>query len=286
MSKSRISVGIIIGLIALGANFLGGFFWVALILSIMLIGHHELRTLMAGVQLKPSQTIVNYSLVLTIVTATLNYTTGLSAVLHLSIIASFFKLLFRKPRAHIADIGATLLVVLYIVYLPAHFILLRQLGGVAGMPWFEQPGMYYVLFTIFVISASDVGAYYIGKAFGKTPFYPEISPKKTKEGAIGGLLSGIAVGVLFTQLSATHLTPFHGIVLSILIIVVGQLGDLTESLMKRDGGLKDSGSVLAGHGGILDRIDSYIFSGVVCYYYVYWFIMHQGLAREILNFFS
>jgi phosphatidate cytidylyltransferase len=124
-------------------------------------------------------------------------------------------------------------------------------------------------------------AYYAGKAFGRHLLYPAISPKKTREGAIAGLLAGVFMGLL---LSALWGFPWiHAVILSVLLVIVGQLGDLTESMMKRDVGMKDSGMLLASHGGFLDRADSYIFSGAVCYYYIYWVVLRQGLAPDVIQ---
>lgn len=137
--------------------------------------------------------------------------------------------------------------------------------------------------TLAVISASDIGAYYVGRALGKHLLYPEISPKKTQEGAIGGLFCGLLLGVGCALL--WNIPMGHAVILSVLLVIVGQLGDLTESMMKRDVGMKDSGELLASHGGFLDRADSYIFSGVVSYYYIYWFVLRQGLAPEVMHWF-
>jgi phosphatidate cytidylyltransferase len=197
-------------------------------------------------------------------------------------IACFFILLFRSPRASISDIGGTLLAVFYTVYLPAQYILLRHLNKQPDAPYWAQPGLHYLIFTLVVISASDIAAYYVGRTFGKHLLYPAISPKKTREGAIGGLLVGVGFGVACSLI--WHVVPIvHAVILSILLVVVGQLGDLTESMIKRDVGMKDSGALLASHGGILDRIDSYIFSGIVCYYYIYWVVLQQGLAPEVIQ---
>jgi phosphatidate cytidylyltransferase len=177
-----------------------------------------------------------------------------------------------------------LLVIFYMVYLPVYFILLRDLGEIPGASYWQQPGLHYLVMTLAVISASDTGAYYAGKRFGRHLLYPEISPKKTKEGAVAGLFAGILMGILCGII--WHMPMVHAVILSIILVIVGQLGDLTESMMKRDVGMKDSGGLLASHGGFLDRADSYIFSGVVCYYYIYWFVLQQGMAPDVIHWFQ
>lgn len=283
-SLSRVQVGVMVALLFFGTAALGGWFWSLMVLASILFGERELRALLGGIHVKPSQIMIYVSAFLMVLLASLDKPQFLSPLLTLVIIGGFFRLLFRSPRAGINDIGGTLIVVFYMVYMPVHYILLRHLGYHPGLPGWQQPGLQYLVMTLGVISASDIAAYYVGKACGKHPLYPEISPKKTKEGALGGLLAGIGVG-----LALTWVWPFpwlHAIILSALLVVVGQLGDLTESLMKRDAGLKDSGGLLASHGGFLDRADSYIFSGAVCYYYIYWIIYQQGLAPDVIQWFE
>ena len=284
---SRVQMGLVIAILFFGAASFGGWFWSLIVLASLLLGQQELYSLLAGIHVKPSKTIIWGSTFFMVLMASLDCPQFLSPILTMAVIASFFRLLFRSPRAGINDIGGTLIVVFYMVYMPAHFILLRHLGSNADnahWPFWQQPGLHYLVMTLAVISASDIAAYYVGKAFGRHLLYPAISPKKTREGAIGGLIAGISMG-----LATTLIWPFpweHAVILSILLVVVGQLGDLTESMMKRDAGLKDSGELLASHGGFLDRADSYIFSGAVCYYYIYWVIYRQGLAPEVIHWFT
>ena len=126
------------------------------------------------------------------------------------------------------------------------------------------------MFTIF---ASDSAAFLVGQALGRHRMAPSISPGKTWEGAIGGLLGAVIIGVLFTLPTALGLPLSYGqaIVLSLLVSIFGQLGDLVESLLKRNMGMKESGKLIPGHGGVLDRIDSVVFSCMVVYYYVFSF---------------
>jgi phosphatidate cytidylyltransferase len=281
---SRVHVGLIIAVIFFGAATLGGWLWSLLVLASIYFGNRELKNLLGNVGVKPSQLIIYASAILMVLTASLDKPQFISHILTLSIIASFFRLLFRNPRAHIGDIGGTLLVIFYMVYLPVHFIMLRHLGNVPGISSWNQPGLHYLVMTLAVISASDIGAYYAGRAFGKHLLYPEISPKKTREGAVAGLFAGILLGVITALL--WNIPMLHAVILSILLVIVGQLGDLTESMMKRDVGMKDSGELLASHGGFLDRADSYIFSGVLSYYYIYWLVLRQGIAPDVIDWFK
>lgn len=280
---SRVQMGLIIAAIFFGCAVLGGWWWSALVLASIYFGQRELESLMGNIGVRPSRLIIFSTAILMVIAASLNQTQFISPILTLAVIASFFRLLFRSPRAKIGDIGGTLIVVFYMVYLPVHFIMLRHLGGGTELPHLQQPGLQYLCLLLSVIGASDTAAYYVGRSFGKHLLYPEVSPKKTREGAIGGLLGGVVMGLLNTLLWPFPLE--HVIILSVLLVIVGQLGDLTESMMKREVGLKDSGALLASHGGFLDRADSYIFSGVVCYYYIYWVVLRQGLAPEVIQWF-
>ena len=116
--------------------------------------------------------------------------------------------------------------------------------------------------------ASDASAYFTGKALGRNKLAPYISPKKTWEGAIGGVLGAIVASVILVILFRLPLLWWGAIIAGILISVIGQLGDLVKSLFKRNMAVKDSGKVLPGHGGLLDRIDSLAFAGVLVYYLV------------------
>ena len=126
-------------------------------------------------------------------------------------------------------------------------------------------GLYLTLTSCFLIVASDIGSYFIGKSFGKRSLSP-ISPSKTIEGLIGGISCSILLAILFALLLNLWNPFLLGILYGISISLMALVGDLIESMMKRDAKIKDSGTFLPGHGGILDRIDSYIFTPSVLYY--------------------
>jgi phosphatidate cytidylyltransferase len=154
--------------------------------------------------------------------------------------------------------------ILYAGWLLGHLVALRGLDD--GRNW--------VFFAIFVTFASDTAAFFVGRALGRHKLAPAISPGKTWEGAIGGILGAIIVSLFFT-LNTPLVLPLswgQAVLLGLLVSIFGQIGDLAESLFKRYTGVKDSGSVLPGHGGFLDRMDSVVFAGAVVYYYVVWVI--------------
>ena len=150
--------------------------------------------------------------------------------------------------------------ILYVGWLLSYFVGLRGL----------EDGRNWVFLAILVTFGSDTAAYFVGKALGRHKLAPRISPGKTWEGTIAGFAGAIVISLLFTLSTPLQLPIGYGqaVLLGFLISLFGQLGDLAESLLKRNTGVKDSGSLLAGHGGFLDRIDSIVFAGVVVYYYV------------------
>ena len=183
-----------------------------------------------------------------------------------AVMLSLIWLLLRasKERAFAAW-AWTMAGILYVGWLLSYLVALRGMDD--GRNW-----VFLALFTTF---ASDTAAFFTGRALGQRPLAPQISPGKTWEGAIGGVLGAMLVSLFFilpTPLSL-NLSWWQAIVLGFLVSIFGQLGDLVESLFKRNMEVKDSGKLIPGHGGILDRMDSIVFAGVVVYYYVIWAIL-------------
>jgi phosphatidate cytidylyltransferase len=129
-------------------------------------------------------------------------------------------------------------------------------------------GEFLVLFLAVVTWASDTGAYYAGTLWGKHPLLPSVSPKKTVEGVLGGVTLAVGAALLTQWWFASQLTPSDALILGVLLAGTGLLGDLFESMIKRRTGVKDSGGILPGHGGMLDRLDSLLFTAPTFYYYV------------------
>ena len=134
--------------------------------------------------------------------------------------------------------------------------------------WTSTPP--WVLWALFTIFASDTGAFCAGKAWGKHLLAPAISPGKTWEGAIGGLAVAIVISLLLSFLFSLPFVYWQAMLIGGIISLFAQFGDLVESLLKRNMDVKDSGKLMPGHGGILDRADSIIFTGVAVYYYATW----------------
>jgi phosphatidate cytidylyltransferase len=278
--NNRVNVGLLIGLVVVSLLLMGGWAWVTFVSIMVYVGFKEFCLILEHKQIYPSRIMVLGSAVIFILLASQDLTHLFAPAITIVVIGTLIRMLFRQRIGTISDIGATLLGVFYLAYLPVHFILLRDLGAAHEWNPLRQDGLGYIFLTVLVIASSDIAAYYGGKYFGKNLLYERISPKKTKEGAFWGLVGGIFAGLVFSYFIRFPLA--HAVILSLLLVIAGQLGDLCESLIKRDAGVKDSGTFLLGHGGILDRLDSYIFSGAVSYYYIHWVILKEGFFKDIM----
>lgn len=177
---------------------------------------------------------------------------------------------FGYTKLHYIFIAVLLLLVITVItknkttFDHISFLLLTVVYIGMGFYYFVETrdadnGLTYILYSLFAIWATDSGAYFIGRAMGKRKLWPEISPNKTVEGAIGGVVCAIIVGILFSLFSNLDASIVQLIVVSAVVAIFGQIGDLVESAYKRQYGVKDSGNILPGHGGILDRFDSLLF---------------------------
>jgi phosphatidate cytidylyltransferase len=161
-----------------------------------------------------------------------------------------------KNRFTFEDVSFSILSALYVGIGFYFFFETRQEGGLV-----------FILYSLFMIWATDSGAYFIGKSLGKRKLWPEISPNKTIEGSIGGVLCAVIVSVLFVLFTDL---PASLIGITVALSVFGQIGDLVESAFKRHFNVKDSGNILPGHGGILDRFDSLLFVWPLLHFFHLW----------------
>lgn len=168
--------------------------------------------------------------------------------------------LLRRNRSTFKNCLHTALGPLYVGFLLSHALLLRE--GVGGL----EDGRDWLLYALFITFAADTGAFFIGKLLGRRKMAPEISPGKTWEGFIGGLAGAAGVSLGLTALLGLPMSIPCQIALGLLLGIVAPLGDLAESYMKRRANLKDSGVIVPGHGGILDRMDSLLVTLPVTFY--------------------
>lgn len=284
MPSSRIISGIVAIALAFSLVTLGGWYFTVAFGLLIYLGQLEYFQLVRAKGIVPATktTLVVSQALLFISTMTPHLA---DAVFPVAGALICFYLLFQPKLSTIADISTSILGLFYGGYLPSFWVRLRALGqpSVSNLPldgyWFPvgtltsgnfdalPQGLTCTLLAFFCIWASDIGAYLFGKLFGRTRL-SNISPKKTVEGAVFGLVASVIVGIVGSQILHWPGWPISGTLLGLLIGIASLLGDLTESMMKRDAGVKDSGQLIPGHGGILDRADSYVFTAPLVYYFI------------------
>ena len=257
------------------AVYFGGWVFGLFLLLLISFGMSELLKMLHSKNLYPAVTTCYLSSLLFMFLGCI----GKIQFLHLAtiflIICAFLTILKRGKSARIKDIGATLLCIAYGGILPSHLLFLRNMDAgsinLFGIENFSL-ALGYVILLVVCITVTDVGAYFVGCKFGKHKLWEAVSPKKTIEGSVAGafftIIFALAIGF------PLGIVWWKSLVLGIIITLFAQLGDLVESMMKRDAGAKDASDILPGHGGLLDRADSYIFTVAIAYYYFYYVIVH------------
>ena len=200
--------------------------------------------------------------VLLVLTSYQPLVTGMGSAFYITMVLLLIMLtrLFapRPVEGAVEDISITFLGVFYVAMLFGFQVAIRM----------GADGKYWLVFMYLVIWASDTGAYYAGTNLGKHKLYPKISPQKSVEGLIGGVLAAMAAAHLCRVWFLPVLTVKEATLLGFILVLAGTLGDFVESLLKRSAGVKDSGTIIPGHGGMLDRMDSMLFAAPVLYYYL------------------
>jgi phosphatidate cytidylyltransferase len=190
----------------------------------------------------------------------------LFAVTLLVILSSLlFLFRIRDIRQSAGEVALLLMGFLYVPFLLGHLVLLR--GAPHGTQW--------VFLLLVIVMAGDSAAYYVGSSLGKSKLYPIVSPNKSMEGALGGVAGSIGGALMAKFTFFPELALLEAVVAALLFGVLGQLGDLFESLLKRSFGVKDSGAIIPGHGGVLDRLDSILFAAPAAFYYAYFIFMRR-----------
>ena len=205
--------------------------------------------------------------------AVASYDLLLPAITLAVIVSLVAELAYRNQVGSLPSWGLTFAGALYISWLLSHFVLLRSidappLGDSVFKQFGMQPGVAWIYYICAITWLQDTGAYFVGRSFGRHKLAPILSPKKTWEGAAGGMLGAILTGVVCVPLLGLPITVAQGTLLGVVGGIAGPLGDLSESLIKRQVGLKDAGNLIPGHGGILDRADSLLFTAPLLYYLI------------------
>ena len=278
MPLTRIVSALVALVVAFLIVVLGGWYFTLAFGVIVFLGQREIFQLVHAKGILPAAKTTLVVSQLLLVFAHISPTLA-DAVLPLGGTFICFYLLFQPKFATIADVAASILGLFYGGYLPSYWIRLRDLEANSSLPlagfWPSWPieietlptGFTATLLAFVCIWAADIGAYLVGRSLGRTPL-SNISPKKTVEGAVFGMAASTVVGIFGAAILSWPFGGISGGALGALIGISSLLGDLTESLMKRDAGVKDSGQLIPGHGGILDRTDSYVFTAPIVYFFV------------------
>lgn len=180
----------------------------------------------------------------------------------------------RRPdlKGRIEGMAVTLFGVLYVGWLSAHLVLLRELPWRAGLPYAQGAGFVFLAFLL--TWSCDTGAYTVGRLFGRTRPWQRISPRKSLEGSAGGLAAAVLAAFVARAWFAPYLSAVDAVALGLGVGLFAQVGDLVESMVKRDSGQGDSSDLIPGHGGVLDRFDSLYFAAPLVFYYLKIVVFH------------
>lgn len=284
--KKRIVFGLGIGISCGGVVLAGGWVFTVAIAAAVFVGSREYfelvrsRGIAAGMT-PPPRYVSRFCSVICTLTPILTLYFGLDVSVTSAAFVVAMTLLLQRGNPRFAQLSSTMFGLFYCGYLPSFWVKLRcglaapALNSRVATGWplllggqtLWTVGLVATLISISSIIAADTCAFAGGKAFGRTPL-TNVSPKKTWEGAAAGLAGCIATSVILSRILSWPTSFLSAIAFGVLNFFGSLFGDLTESMIKRDAGVKDSGSLIPGHGGLLDRVDSYIFTGALAYSFV------------------
>ena len=278
-SVTRLLTGLVFGFTALFAIMAGGLWLVGLVHIIVALASKEYVKILEHKGFRPSSRIIIISSFLFAALAYFNRFDLVALAFTACSAMAFLSVLFKGKQPYIANVATTILGFVYCGWFPLHLLFLRDLGSNPTYDGiFKQnvttEGAGYALLLFFAVILTDSFCYYIGCRFGKHKLSHVISPNKTIEGAIGGTTMCIIFCLIF-GIKVMGFPWYHALILGFIIAFCAQIGDLCESMIKRDAGVKDSSNVLPGHGGFLDRTDSYIFTIPIVHYYMYFFVVNN-----------
>jgi phosphatidate cytidylyltransferase len=264
-NAQRVIVSVINIPLILAACYFGGWFFLLFVLAIGLVSYYEFFLLAKKKNMYPQLVTGMAGVAIFIFN---QYKHFLDVYPFLILIVFFVTLveLFRNRGSAIYNIGSTLLGIFYIGLFLSAMLGLRELYPPVDSLY--QRGGFLIISVFASIWICDSAAYYIGTPFGKHKLFPRVSPKKSWEGAVAGFLFAIIAFIAAKYIVLDFLSLSSSIALGVIVGIFGQIGDLIESLFKRDAGVKDSSSLIPGHGGILDRFDSILYSAPLLLLYL------------------
>jgi phosphatidate cytidylyltransferase len=274
-SRTRILTVLALTVIGLPAIIYGGVFYYLLMGTFLVGGAWEYVRMFRAVQYEPNE-IVTVGGVLVIATARFFFPQAAVPLFVILILLGMTVHLVAFERGRNAagvDFAITAAGIVYLGWIGSYLLDLRQL----------PQGLWWWLLVLPIVWAGDTGAYSIGAVYGKHKMTPRLSPKKSWEGYFAGLFTSVLIGAFFSYAFSSFslgprplggmIDPIQGGMLGLFIGAIAPLGDLGESMLKRQSGLKDSSNIFPGHGGFLDRIDSWIWGASIGYFIIYFFIL-------------
>ena len=283
-NATKMLTGFILGTIAMACMMLGSWYLFVMLFLIIFFASKEYVQILEHKGFYPSLKIIVASEIILAFIMFFNRLEFIASALFICTLASFLWVLFRGRQPYIANVATTILGFVYCGYFPLHILLLRDMSSNIYNDGF---GFIVIMFT--AILATDVGCYYAGTKFGKHKLAPVISPKKTIEGSIGGILCAILgaviIGSVINYGFNINLPWYTAFFAGLICTIFAQIGDLCESLIKRDAGVKDSGHSLPGHGGFLDRTDSFILTIPIMYYFCKYFVFSGDIINSLKGLF-
>ena len=277
-NATRMLTGFIMGTIAMSAIIYGKWAILLMLLVIIFFASKEYVKILEHKGFYPSLKVMFLSQLIIASIAYFQRFDLVAVALTFCSIGAFMWVLFRGRQPYIANVATTLLGIIYCGWFPLHLVFLRHLSSERF-----HDGLGFVVLMFTAVLMTDIGCYYAGRHLGKHKLAPIVSPNKTVEGSIGGAIAAI-IGALIIGYFL-QLEWYFSVMLGFLCTVFAQIGDLCESLLKRDAGVKDSGHSLPGHGGFLDRTDSFILTIPVMYYFCKHVVFSNELLADLITFF-
>lgn len=271
MLAKRVATAVLLAAVGVPALYFGGLFYLLLIALFLGVAAWEYVRIFRTIQIEPSEIVVVGGVLAVLAARSLvsDWAAAGAVLAGLILLALTVHLLaYEKGRDRAAvDFAATISGIAYLGWIGAYLVDLRSLPD----------GLWWLLLVLPSVWLADSAAYFVGIRFGRHKLCPRLSPKKTWEGYWGGVVAGTLGGVLFAwlwnRIGGLDVTLLEGAVLGFVLSVLTTLGDLGESLFKRQAGIKDSSNIFPGHGGAFDRIDSWLWAAVLGYYLIRWFLL-------------
>ncbi len=268
-TATRIIVSIIAIPLILAACFYGKIPFLIFVLGIGLISFWEFSELVKNKSIYTNFISGFLSVGFIIINSYFNFINVNILFIVITVILLLFEL-FRNKSSAIINVGVTLLGVFYIGLFSSTILEIREFFNISEM--FYSEGGFLIISIMVSIWVCDSAAFFLGTAFGKHKLFPRVSPNKSWEGAIAGFVFAVIAMIAAKALVLDVIELSDAIIIGIIAGTIGQMGDLVESLIKRDAGVKDSSALIPGHGGIFDRFDSLFFTAPVVYLYLYFFV--------------